>query len=220
MARTRRPGRPRASEAPEESARDRILAAASAAFGTHGYDGASVRAIAAAAGVDPALIHHYFGSKSDLFAQVVGSPVQPGRVIARVLDGPRETLGERAMREVLTIWDNPATQRPAAAVLRTAVGNTSATPLLTGFLGTELVKRLARALDGPDAQLRASLAVSHMAGLILARYVLRLRGVADADREELVRLVGPRLQSYFDAPDPGAGIDGPAPAGNNSTHDE
>jgi len=216
MARTRRPGRPRASDAPEESARDRILAAASAAFGTHGYDGA----IAAAAGVDPALIHHYFGSKSDLFAQVVGSSVQPGRVIARVLDGPRETLGERAMREVLTIWDNPATQRPAAAVLRTAVGNTSATPLLTGFLGTELVKRLARALDGPDAQLRASLAVSHMAGLILARYVLRLRGVADADREELVRLVGPRLQSYFDALDPGAGIDGPAPAGNNSTHDE
>lgn len=211
MARARRPGRPRASEQGEESARERIVAAASAAFSTHGYDGASVRAIAAAAGVDPALVHHYFGSKSDLFAQVVGSPVQPGRVIARVLDGPLDTLGERVVREVLTLWDDPATQRPAAAVLRTAVGNRHATPLLTGFLGTELVKRLARVLDGPDAELRASLAVSHMAGLIVARYVLGLRGVADADREELVRQVGPRLQSYFDDH---------RGSEHNSTHDE
>ncbi|MFT4221246.1 MAG: TetR family transcriptional regulator [Microbacterium sp.] len=190
----RRRGRPRGGAS---DARGRILAAAIHEFGERGYDGATVRNIAAGAGVDAALVHHYFGTKADLFAETVDFPIRPDRVIPGILAGPREAVGESAVRFVLEQFEDADTRKRAVALLRAALGNRLATPLLAGFLQRELIDRMVASLDVPDAALRASLAASQIAGLIIARYVARLPALAEASIDELVERVGPTVQRYL-----------------------
>ncbi len=190
----RRRGRPKGGAT---DARKRILAASSEEFGELGYDGATVRNIAARAGVDSALVHHYFGTKADLFAETVGIPIRPDRVIPGVLAGPREVVGESAVRFVLEQFEDAETRKRAVALLRAAIGNRLATPLLAGFLQRELLGRIVASVDTPDAALRASLAASQIAGLIIARYVVQLPALAGASVDELVARVGPTVQRYL-----------------------
>lgn len=193
MGVTRQRGRPRGAS----DARERILRAAVEEFGAHGYDGATVRAIAARAEVDPALVHHYFGTKADLFAAAVDIPMRPDRVIPGIIAGPRDEVGERAVRFVLEQFEDPDIRRRAVALLRGALGRRLATPLLAGFLQRELLSRVTAGLDAPDAALRASLAASQIAGLIVARYVVRLPALAEASVDELVERIGPTVQRYL-----------------------
>lgn len=190
----RRRGRPRAGES---DARERILAAAIDEFGEAGYDGATMRGIAARAGVDPALVHHHFGTKADLFGETVGAPMRPDRVLPGILAGPRDEVGERIVRYILESWEEPEVRRRGVVLLRTAIGNKLTTPLLAGFLSRELLSRIARALDVPDAELRASLVASQVAGLLIARYVLRLPALAEASVDELVERIAPNVQAYL-----------------------
>ncbi|WP_439592819.1 TetR/AcrR family transcriptional regulator [Microbacterium sp.] len=187
-------GRPRAGE---PSARDGIVAAAVAEFADLGYDGATIRGIAARAGVDPALVHHYFGTKADLFGHTIGAPMRPDVDIPSMLRAPLDDLGERIVRYVLEAWERPEVQKRGVVLLRSAIGNKLATPLLAGFLSRELLGRIADALDAPDAALRASLVASQIAGLLVARYVLKLPALAQASVDELVARVGPTVQSYL-----------------------
>jgi AcrR family transcriptional regulator len=189
----RRRGRPRG----RSDARERILAAATEEFGESGYDAATVRAIAARAGVDSALVHHYFGTKADLFAATVDIPIRPDRAIPVILAGPRDEVGEAVVRFVLEQLERPEARKRAVALLRSALGNRLATPLLAGFLQRELIGRIAGALDVPDAALRASLVGSQIAGLLIARYVVQLPALADASVDELVARVGPTVQRYL-----------------------
>ncbi len=189
----RRRGRPRGGS----DARERILAAATDEFGERGYDAATVRAIASRAGVDSALVHHYFGTKADLFAATVDIPIRPDRVIPAILAGPREQVGEDIVRFILEQMEHPDTRKRAVALLRGALGNRLATPLLAGFLQRELIGRIASALDVPDAGLRASLAGSQIAGVLIARYIVQLPALADASVDELVARVGPTIQRYL-----------------------
>lgn len=190
----RRRGRPRAGES---DARDRILAAAIEEFGGAGYDGATIRGIAARAGVDSALIHHHFGTKADLFGAVIDAPMRPDLALPEILAGPRDEVGERIVRYVLETWEVPEARRRGVALLRTAIGNKLTTPLVAGFLSRELIGRIARSLEVPDAELRATLAGSQIAGMLIARYVLRLPGLAEASLDDIVERVGPTVQHYL-----------------------
>ncbi|KIR60905.1 TetR family transcriptional regulator [Micromonospora haikouensis] len=186
----RRPGNPGTREA--------ILDAARAAFAERGFDAASIRSIAAAAGVDPALVHHYFGGKDQLFLAAMGAPLDPGELLPRVLAGDADGVGERLVRTFLGVWDSPA-GAAAVALLRSAVSNEWTARLLREFLVTQVLRRVLHHLDVDPAELplRGSLVASQLVGLALMRYVVRLEPVASAPPETLVAAVGPTVQRYL-----------------------
>jgi AcrR family transcriptional regulator len=186
----RRPG--------NQDTRETILAAARTIFAERGFDQASVRAIATAAEVDPALVHHYFGTKDKLFLASMEMPLDPGELVPEALDGPREETGERLVRLVLTVWDAPA-GKAAVALLRSAMSNEWSARLLREFVVTQVLRRAISELgmDGGDAPLRASLVATQIAGLAMVRYVLRVEPVASQDPETLVRAIGPNVQRYL-----------------------
>lgn len=194
----KRRGRPRG----RSDTRQRIVAAATAEFSDLGYDGATMRGIAGRAGVDAALLHHYFGTKADLFGEIVDAPMRPDLKIPEILAGPRDQIGEAILRYVLDVWEQPEARRRGILVMRTAIGNKVATPLLAGFLSRELLGKIAAGIGVPDGELRASLVATQVAGLLLARYVLRLAPLADASVDEIVAWVAPNVQRYLDAPSP------------------
>ncbi|GAA4484050.1 TetR family transcriptional regulator [Microbacterium panaciterrae] len=193
MSTTRRRGRPKG----ESGSRDLIVAAAEYEFGEHGYDGATVRAIAARAGVDSALVHHYFGTKADLFADVIGIPLRPDVDVPAILKGPRDEVGQRLVRYVLEAFEQPDVRRRGVTMIRVAVGSKAMSPVLVGFLARELIGRITGLLESPDAALRANLVASQIAGMIVTRYVVRLQPIADAPIDELVDRIGPTIQRYL-----------------------
>ena len=186
-------GRPRGVS----DARERIIAAAIDEFGEHGYDGTTVRSIAARADVDSALVHHYFGTKADLFAEAVGIPLRPDIDVPAIVAGPRDAVGERLVRYVLEAFEQPDIRRRGVMLIRTAIGSRLTTPLLAGFLSRELIGRIAKTLGVADAELRATLVASQIAGLLLTRYVLRLAPIAAASVDDIVLRVGPTVQRYL-----------------------
>ena len=184
--------------------RQAILLAARDVFADKGYDAASIRAIAAAAGCDPALVHHYFGSKDQLFLATVQAPVDPGEVIPRVLAGGREGAGARLVGTVLGIWDDPVTGAAALALLRSALQHEWSARMLREFLTTQVLRRVVAQLAVDDAPLRAGLVASQMVGLIGARYLLRIEPVASAPAQVLAAQVGPTIDRYLTDPALGA----------------
>ncbi|WP_105567519.1 TetR/AcrR family transcriptional regulator [Microbacterium halophytorum] len=187
-------GRPRAGE---DSARDAIVSAAEAEFAEHGYDGATMRGIAARAGVDAAAIHHHFGTKADLFTTVVDFPVRPDKALEEILAGPVDEIGVRLVTYLLVALEDKPTRRKAVSMVRTSLGNRAATPLLAGFLEREVIRKVAARIDGEDVDLRASLVGSQIGGLLIARYVLKLPALAKAPVDEVAARVGAAVQTYL-----------------------
>ncbi|PWC02938.1 TetR family transcriptional regulator [Agromyces badenianii] len=213
----RRRGRPRGVTAGDTRAR--ILEAATAEFGEHGYEAASVRAIARRAGVDPALVHHYFDGKQALVAEVVEVPLRPDRLVREALDAPLEELGERLVRAVLGAWDSGPVRPAAVAALRSAIGQGPVARMLREFLRREIMQRIASALGGADdAELRAELAASQLVGVIMVRYVLEFEPVASVDVDELVRRVAPAVQWHLTGRP--AALDSELRPAHDSAHDE
>jgi AcrR family transcriptional regulator len=188
-------GRPRGRRPGASETRERILAAARERFAAHGYDRARIRDVAADAGVDPALVHYFFKSKDGLFAAAMELPFRPSEVIEPELAQGVEGLGERLVRRLLTIWDDPANRAPLLAMLQGASARPEAAATLREFLMREVIGRVAAAVGDP---LRANLVGSQMVGLIVARYVVGVQPLAGLDREEVVRLVAPTVQRYLD----------------------
>ncbi|WP_370127383.1 TetR family transcriptional regulator [Streptacidiphilus sp. EB103A] len=174
-----------------------VLAAARSEFAAHGYEKASMRGIARAAGVDPALLHHYFGTKDRLFLAVLDFPVDPGAVVEQIVAGERAQVGERIARFVLTLWEDPAVRDRLLALLRSAAGSEEVAAMLRGFLVRELVGRIAAELDVPDPELRVELAVSQIVGLAMARYVIAAEPIASVPAEALVPMLAPTIQRYL-----------------------
>ena len=190
MARTgRRPGR--------SGAREAILEAARRSFTANGYDRASIRDIAGRAGVDPALVHHYFGKKSELFVAAVELPLDPAVVVATLMGGDRERIGERIVGLLLSLWDDPRDRSSLIALVRSAVSSEDAARMLREFLVSVLFARVAEALGMADARLRASLVASQIMGLAVARYIVRVEPVASAPTYVVIAAVGPNLQRYL-----------------------
>ncbi|MER6120595.1 TetR family transcriptional regulator [Streptomyces sp. NPDC001743] len=201
-----RPARTTATTGPD--ARTRILEAARTEFAERGYDKTSVRGIAKAAGVDAALVHHYFGTKDEVFAAAIELSFEPALVVPAILGGDKEGLGERLARYFIAIWENPASRTPLLAVMRSALTNEAAANVLRGFVLRRLLGRIAEQLDVPDPTFRAELAASHMVGIAMLRYVLRTEPLASAPPERIIALVAPTLQRYLTgdqdpSPDPG-----------------
>jgi AcrR family transcriptional regulator len=186
--------RPRGRRPGASDTREQILVAARQRFATHGYDRTRVRDVARDAGVDPALVHYFFETKDGLFAAVMELPVRPAEVIGPVLAEGIEGLGERLLRQVLTIWDDPANRAALLAMLQGATARPEAATALREFLMREIIGRVAAAAGDP---LRANLVGSQVVGLIVARYVVQVQPLAGLDREEVVRLVAPTLQRYL-----------------------
>lgn len=193
MARARRTGRrPGAPDTREE-----ILAAARAEFGDQGYRAATVRGIARRADVDPALIHHYFGTKPRLFAATLDLPLDPAEMAEQVLGGGLEGGGERLIRTVLEVWESDAVHNPLQAVLRSIAAGGETSEMVREFVTDRIIGTVAGLVSAEDGALRAELVASQLLGLGLVRYVLRLEPLASADTEVVVAAYAPTLQRYM-----------------------
>jgi len=192
----RRPG--------NQDTKSAILEAARTTFAEKGFDQTSIRAIAAGAAVDPALVHHYFGTKEKLFLAAMNAPINPGELIPQALEGPRDEAGERLIRLVLSVWDSPA-GAAALAMFRSALSNEWTARLLREFVVTQILRRAVAeiALDPAEAPMRAALMATQIAGLLTARYVLKIDPLATADPEVIVTAMAPNVQRFLTDPLPG-----------------
>ena len=190
MARTgRRPG--------VSGTREAILDAARRAFAEQGYQRATIRDVAKLAGVDPALVHHYFGTKQDLFVAAVRLPVNPVDQLTAVLAAEPDQVGRRLVETFLSIWDHAADQSPLLALIRSAVADEQAAALLREFITEEVLGPIAARLGSPDARLRATLVGSQLIGLAMARYIIRVEPLASAPSAQVAAVVGPTVQRYL-----------------------
>jgi AcrR family transcriptional regulator len=187
-SRGRRPG------APDTKAE--VLAAARTSFAERGFRGTTIRAVAASAGVDPALVHHYFGTKDDLFLAALQMPVDPRELLAPVVAQGPDGAGERLLRIFLAVWDDPEIQVQLLAVVRSVLSADGATLLKDGFIPVVVGPVLAPLVkDEPDV--RIPLVASQVLGLIVARYVIALPPMAQMPAEDVVARIGPVIQHYL-----------------------
>ncbi|GAA3843127.1 TetR family transcriptional regulator [Streptomyces phyllanthi] len=198
----RRRGRPsRTDSADAPAARDRILDAAREEFSERGYDKTSVRGIAKAAGVDSALVHHYFGTKEQVFEAAVEVAFSPVLVVREeVVEGPLDGVGERMTRAIFGLWENPATRVPLLAIVRSAVNNEAAAAVFRRLVSSQLLYRIARKLDLPDPELRAELAAAQLVGTAMLRYVIKVEPLASADPEQIIARLAPVVQAHLTQP--------------------
>lgn len=185
MAKTgRRPG--------PTATRDAILRAARTLFAERGYERTGLRGIAEAAGVHPALIHYHFGSKQQLYREVLDAPFDPWEVLTRLLDDtPRDDLPEAVLRQFLGNWRDPETGSRLRAMMRHALAEENGTRMITAHLESVVIPRFARALDLEDVDVAAAVAV--LLGVVLADSFLRLEPLRDLTIDELVARFGPAI---------------------------
>ncbi|MGH8957541.1 MAG: TetR/AcrR family transcriptional regulator [Acidimicrobiia bacterium] len=176
--------------------REDILEAARATFSEVGYDRATIRRIASFAEVDPALVMHYFGSKEELFAAAVKLPMSPEQAFGHIFEGPPDELGTRLATLFFGIWEIPDTREALIGQLRMAL-TTNTPPPMRDFLAEAVLSRIEKGVSGPDASLRVELAASHLIGVAVIRYVLRLEPLASTPIERLVSEIAPRITSYL-----------------------
>lgn len=151
-----------------------------------------------------------------MFAESLRLPANPGDILTAALDGPVENMGERAMRAVLTVWDDPAVHTRGIVLVRTAGSDTAVGEMLRGFITREITHRVALAVPGPDAELRAGLVASQIVGVLFARYGIRLASVATLSVDQIVGTVGPTLQRYLTGDVPGSAGDVVPDAGSGT----
>jgi AcrR family transcriptional regulator len=197
----RRPG--------NQDTKQSILEAARTVFAEKGFDQASIRAIATEAKVDPALVHHYFGTKEKLFLAGMNAPIDPAELVPKAMQGPRDQAGERLVRLMLSVWDSPA-GAAAVALLRSAMSNEWTARLMREFVVTQVLRRAVAefVMDPAEASTRAALVATQVAGLATVRYILKVEPVASAPAEQLVAAIGPSVQRYLTDPLPGVFPDG------------
>jgi AcrR family transcriptional regulator len=192
MTRGRRPG--------PSGTREAIVVAARRQFAERGYDRTSLRSIAAEAGVDPALVTHFFGSKQLLFVEVVEFPFDPAEVLPRVLGGDPETVGIRLAELIVGMLETPEARARITGVVRAAASEPEAARMVRELLMREVWAPAAALLGVDDAELRMNLVGSQIVGLVMARYIVGAEPLASLPPDELVGAIGPTLQRYLTAP--------------------
>lgn len=180
--------------------RDAVLAAAKQRFAQQGYEKTTLRAIAADAGVDPAMVLYLFGSKADLFRESLRLILDPG-VLLGALEGPPEGVGVRMVTIYLKIWESPETAASIRAMLVAATSNTDAHEAFRTFMRDYVLTAISPVLGGGEqARLRAMLAGSNLVGTALLRYVMEVPPLATLPAEDVVRLIAPTVTRYLTAP--------------------
>ena len=188
----RRPG--------DSGTRDAILTEAKNAFSTHGYTATSLRAVARAAGVDPSLVTHFFGTKAGLFEATLELPMDPATLIAGLLAEDVAGLGERIVRTFLAVWDGTPGQGPMLAMLRGAVSHEDSADRLRALLLRVILRPLLDGIGADQPGRRTALVASQVVGLAMTRYVLRFEPIASASADELAPVLGTTLQHYLTGP--------------------
>ena len=180
-----------------------ILDAARAQFAEHGYHGATIRAIAAAARVDPALVHHFYGTKEALFASAMRLPVVPSEVIAAAFETglAERQLGELVVHTALTLWEADGLKETFLGLLRSAVTSENAARMLREYVAESILGTLARVVgvQGTKAEVdyRVAMVATQMVGLAMTRMVVCLPAVAEASVDELAAAIGPSVERYL-----------------------
>lgn len=208
----RGPGRPAGSRSGDTRTRGRILEAARELFASRTYAATTIRAVAAAADVNPALVHHFFGTKRDLFAATVQLPEQlTGQLPVLIADDADGTAdaGRRIVHLYLTMWQQPETGRVLAAMVRSGMSDPEAADILKQALTETILGPLVAASGRDQPGLRITLAATHLVGLAMGRHILALQPLTDADIEHLTACVAPAIQHYLTGPLPAPGA-GPA----------
>lgn len=188
----RRPG--------DSGTRTAIRTAARNQFASRGYDRTTMRSVASEAGVDPALITHYFGSKRHLFADVVELPFDPAEVIPEFFAAGRDTAGARLARFIVGVLEVPESRSRMTSLVRAAASEPEAAELIRELIMREILAPLVEQLGSSDAELRASLAQAQVVGLIMARYIVQVEPLASLPPEALIRAIAPSLQRYLTEP--------------------
>lgn len=164
-------------------------------FAEQGYQGATVRAIAARAGVDAAMVNHWFGGKEGLFAAILELPFDPSTLIDAVTAGDVDTLAERVIRRFVTLWDTH--EGRFAALMLSVADHELAARAMGDFFSATVLRAITEATGSDLPAMRTALCATQMAGLGVVRYVLKLEPIASAEVDELVTMVAPNLQRYL-----------------------
>jgi AcrR family transcriptional regulator len=186
--RGRRPGAP--------DTRATILDAARSAVAEKGIAGTTIRAVASSAGVDAALVHHYFGSKDDLFLAAMELPVDPRQVLGPAVAGGADGAGERLLRAFHSMWDDPEISPSLIGIVRSALQPGGETLITQGFVPVVLLP-VGAALQIDRPEVRMPLVISQAAGLILTRYLVRLEPIASMPTGQVVATYAPVIQHYL-----------------------
>jgi AcrR family transcriptional regulator len=188
----RRPG--------QTDTRERILDAAAHQFAAQGYDRASLRGIAAEAGVDQKLIAHYFGSKQQLFVAAIGFPLDPADILPTILAGGRESLADRLVAVLVAVLEEPGIHERVTGIVRGAATHPEMARLLREFLTRAVFEPIAASLDTDRPLLRANLVGSQVVGLLLARSVVGVEPLASLPARAVAEAAAPTLERYLVGP--------------------
>jgi AcrR family transcriptional regulator len=199
------PGRRRGRRPGGADTRAQLLDAARTEFADRGYEGATVRVIAERAGVDAAMVNHWFGGKDALFLASLQIPIDPEALFADVLPGDPQTLAWRIIPRFLELWDATGGGQMITLV-RSVSAHEGAARMMREFISQVILKRLVGEVAPDRHELRASLAATQLIGLGMIRYVIQLEPLASADSATVAAAIAPNLQRYLtgdlDAPSP------------------
>jgi len=198
-AERRRPGRPTGIS----DTRERILVSARELFARNGIDKTSIRAVAAGAGVDPALVHHYFGTKSQLFAAAIHIPIDPMEVIGPIRETPVEEIGYKLPSLLLPLWDSEIGSG-FIATLRSMLAGTDVS-LVRSFLQEVIAVEVGSRVDNPQGSgmIRVQFVASQLVGVVMARYILELEPFKTLPVQQIAETIAPNLQRYLTGDLPG-----------------
>ena len=197
----KRPGRPSGTS----DTRDRILTNAREMFARNGIGKTSIRSIAAAAGVDSALVHHYFGTKEQLFAAAVHIPIDPMLVIGPMREVPIDELGLTLPSLLLPLWDSEMGSAFLATLRSMLAGD--GVGLIRSFLQDVIAVEIGSRVDEPpgSGRIRVQFVASQLVGIVMARYILELEPFASLPVEQIAETIAPNLQHYLTGELPGLG---------------
>jgi AcrR family transcriptional regulator len=193
-------GRHRGRRTGQPDTRAEILEVARRHFLAGGYRKVTLRAVAAEARVDAALVTYYFGSKRGLLGAALALTVNPPEMIRAVIAGDPVSLPERVVRTLVSVWDDPIQGEPLRLTAAAAAHEPDMTRLLRDVVQTEMVPQLAEHFGGVDATARAAAFGAQLVGLILFRYWLTVEPVASMPIEDLVRFMSPGLHAAIRGP--------------------
>ncbi|HET9254617.1 MAG TPA: TetR family transcriptional regulator [Pseudonocardiaceae bacterium] len=188
--------RPRGRRPAGENTRAALLDAARQEFTERGFDGATVRTIAARAGMDPAMVNHWFGGKDGLFVAALQLPVNPDEILRRILDGEPQRAAERVLRTFLSVWDTEG-GGALIALVRSVASHEEAARMLREFVSRVIFGRIVSAIAPDQFELRAALCGTQIIGLGMMRYVIRLEPLASAGPDTVISAIAPNLQRYL-----------------------
>ena len=191
-----RQARPRGRRRAGENTRSALLDAARVEFTDRGFDGATVRSIAQRAGMDPAMVNHWFGGKDGLFVAALQLPFDPDDIVRRILDGDPRQLAERVLRTFLSVWDTNG-GGALTALVRSVASHEGAARMMREFVSRVIFGRIISAVAPDRPELRTALCGTQITGLAMVRYVIRLEPLASADHETVVAAIAPNLQRYL-----------------------